>query len=67
MCDSFIRQPELSLKGALHMLFNKGQRTNKFGLMSAANHKVQNKNLAEIVKVALYGPDNYLLRTYHES
>jgi hypothetical protein len=33
----------------------------------SANNKIQNKNLTEIVKVAVYGPDNYLLRTFDES
>jgi len=67
VCDFLIRQPELNLKGVFDMFFNKGQRTNKFALVGIANQKVQNTNLTEIVKVAVFGPDNYMLRNYPES
>jgi hypothetical protein len=49
------------------MFFNKGQRTNKFALMNIANQKVKEKNMTEIVKTAVYGPDNYMLRAMEES
>jgi len=51
----------------MHMFFNKGQKINKFGLINAANMNVIDPNMSEIVKKAVYAPDNYMLRKMEES
>lgn len=36
-------------------------------MMNHANQRIKNKNLTEIVKSTVYGPDNYMLRAVEES
>ncbi len=50
----------------MHIFFNRGQRTTKFGMVSQANRQVKNKNMTEILKKVVYQPDNYMLRAYEE-
>lgn len=35
-------------------------------MMNYANQKVKNKNMTEIIKSTVYGPDNYMLRKNDE-
>lgn len=50
----------------MHILFNKGSRVNKLGIIGTANLNAKDKNLTEIIKKCVYAQDNFMLRQMPE-